>query len=342
MLLALLPSLALPRPLPSAALDARGPAGKRDSPVKLSGCPAGQRNARKDECAAAVKEVADALELPVRIGLKTVDEGRDGIVPSGCSYSRHSEQATFNRHKEGGSGSENYEPVCFAEPIADKSSSWCIVSHMRNRTSHHGHKALCVPGKAKDAVVKYAVKDDDDPIPEPDPIPCTDMPCDANGKALTEVTYSSSGGTFSETESETVRASTEKLTRKPPKAQEEQEAPKKAAKEQEAPKADDGHWHPEQANGAPYDEEVSRKKWEKEPRYADKNKDKTIQDGDEDEAAAAKEEEEVSKFDDGSWHPDGQEKVTLTLTLALTPTLTLTLTPTLTAWRRKFSASCTS
>ena len=44
------------------------------------------------------------------------------------------------------------------------------------------------------------------------------MPCDAKQK----LTYSSSGGTFSE--SETVRAASEKLTRKPPK---EQEAPKK-------------------------------------------------------------------------------------------------------------------
>ena len=309
MLLALVPSLGLPAPLASTALDARRPgvgalervrAGKRDSPVKFKGCPAGQRNARKDECAAAVKEVADALELPIRIGLKTVDEGRDGFVPSGCSYSRHSEQATFNRHKEGGSGSENYEAVCFAEPIADKSSSWCIVSHMRNRTTHHGHKAFCVQSKAKDAAVNYAAKDDDEPEPEEgeepacvDCIPCTDMPCDAKQK----LTYSSSGGTFSE--SETVRAASEKLTRKPPK---EQEAPKKAAKEQEAPKADDGQWHPEQSNGAPYDEEASRKKWEKEPRYADKNKDKTIQDGDE------KDVDDVSKFDDGSWHaPDEQE-----------------------------------
>ena len=299
MLLALVPSLGLPTPLASTALDARGPAGKRDSPVKFKGCPAGQRNARKDECAAAVKEVADALELPIRIGLKTVDEGRDGFVPSGCSYSRHSEQATFNRHKEGGSGSENYEAVCFAEPIADKSSSWCIVSHMRNRTSHHGHKAFCVQAKAKDAAVNYAAKDDEpeegeDPEPEePEQIPCTDMPCDGKQK----LTYSSSGGTFSE--SETVRAASEQLKRKPPK---EQEPVKAAAKEQEAPKADDGHWHPEQANGAPYDEEVSRKKWEKEPRYADKNKDKTIQDGDE------KDVDDVSKFDDGSWHaPDEQE-----------------------------------
>jgi len=38
-------------------------------------------------------------------------------------------------------------------------------------------------------------------------------------------------------------------------------------------------------------------------RYADKNKDKTIQDGDE------KDVDDVSKFDDGSWHaPDEQEE----------------------------------
>jgi hypothetical protein len=174
--------------------------------VKFTGCPAGQRNARKDECSAAVKEVANALELPVRIGLKVVDSGRDGLVPSGCSYSRHSEQATFNRKEEGGSGSQNYEPVCFAEPLADKSSSWCIVSHMKNRTTHHGHKAWCIPGAAKDVAVAAVVKDDD-------PIPCSDMPC-GNGSSKTPgVTYSSSGGTFSET----ARTSSEKLRKQPEK-----------------------------------------------------------------------------------------------------------------------------
>ena len=74
MLLALVPSLALPASRPSAALDARGPAGKRDSSAKFTGCPAGQRNARKDECSAAVKEVANALSK----SMSTAVRGRAG------------------------------------------------------------------------------------------------------------------------------------------------------------------------------------------------------------------------------------------------------------------------
>jgi hypothetical protein len=81
-------------------------------------CPDGQRNAREDECFAAIQEVAHALELPVRDGLEVVDEGVKGLVPSGCSYSRHSKLALFNKNPAGGSGSDNYELVCFAEAAA--------------------------------------------------------------------------------------------------------------------------------------------------------------------------------------------------------------------------------
>ena len=77
------------------------------APIGSSGratCPDGQRSAREDECVAAVQEVAHALQLSVRDGLKVVDEGAKGLVPSGCSYSRHSKQALFNKSPAGGSG----------------------------------------------------------------------------------------------------------------------------------------------------------------------------------------------------------------------------------------------
>ena len=55
------------------------------------------------------------MQLSVRDGLKVVDEGAKGLVPSGCSYSRHSKQALFNKNPAGGSGSDNYELACIAE-----------------------------------------------------------------------------------------------------------------------------------------------------------------------------------------------------------------------------------
>ena len=86
-------------------------------------CPDGQRNAREDECFAAIQEVAHALELLVHDGLGVVDEGATGLVPSGCSYSRHSKQALFNKNPAGGSGSSNYELVCFTEAEATAGAS---------------------------------------------------------------------------------------------------------------------------------------------------------------------------------------------------------------------------
>ena len=134
-MLLLIPSLALPTPRAPVSLDAHASVTKLD---RFTGCPDGQRNVGEDECSAAVKAVAQGLELPVRSGLKVVDVGVEGLVPSGCSYSRHSELAVFNR-KGGGGESQNYELVCFAEQLGEKSSAWCAVSHMKNRTTHHGH-----------------------------------------------------------------------------------------------------------------------------------------------------------------------------------------------------------
>ena len=136
MLLALASPLAVTSPRASASLAAResattppavnssrtlDPSLRLAPPAGSSGrvtCPDGQRNAREDECFAAIQEVANALELPVRDGLEVVDEGAKGLVPSGCSYSRHSKLALFNRNPAGGSGSDNYELACFAEAAA--------------------------------------------------------------------------------------------------------------------------------------------------------------------------------------------------------------------------------
>ena len=121
-------ALGLPAPLAvtphtsvsSAASSSRDldPRLRLAAPIGSSGratCPDGQRSAREDECVAAVQEVAHALQLSVRDGLKVVDEGAKGLVPSGCSYSRHSKQALFNKNPAGGSGSDNYELACIAE-----------------------------------------------------------------------------------------------------------------------------------------------------------------------------------------------------------------------------------
>ena len=76
-------------------------------------CPDGQRNAAESECLDAVHEVAQTLELPFR-GLRVVDEGADGVVPGGCSYSFASKRGVFNRNSAGRS-SPLYQLVCERE-----------------------------------------------------------------------------------------------------------------------------------------------------------------------------------------------------------------------------------
>ena len=58
-------------------------------------CSAGRRGAAEEECLAAVREAAsrDGLEVT---GLKSVNDGAEGLVPPGCSYSLHSMSAIFN------------------------------------------------------------------------------------------------------------------------------------------------------------------------------------------------------------------------------------------------------
>ena len=122
MLLAAAP--AVPAPGAPAALSSRGSATAptsgwaldpriAESPGQLSGCPNGQRNAAESECLAAVQEATHALGRPMR-GLKVVDEGADGVVPGGCSYSFASKRGVFNRNSAGRS-SPLYQLVCERE-----------------------------------------------------------------------------------------------------------------------------------------------------------------------------------------------------------------------------------
>ena len=80
---------------------------------QFTGCPDGQRNAAESECLAAVQEAAQALGLRLR-GIRVVDEGADGLVPGGCSYSHVSKRAMFNRNPAGRSSSL-YELVCIED-----------------------------------------------------------------------------------------------------------------------------------------------------------------------------------------------------------------------------------
>ena len=90
------------------------------TPGDFAGCPDGQRNAAEGECMAAVQEAAHGL--PIR-GLKVVDEGANGVVPGGCSYSRESKRALFNRNPAGRTSS-SYELVCIEDgPVASDAAT---------------------------------------------------------------------------------------------------------------------------------------------------------------------------------------------------------------------------
>ena len=63
-------------------------------------CSAGRRGAAEEECLAAVREAAsrDGLEVT---GFKSVNDGPEGLVPAGCSYSLHTMKAMFNTNAAG-------------------------------------------------------------------------------------------------------------------------------------------------------------------------------------------------------------------------------------------------
>eukprot|EP00964_Phaeocystis_antarctica_P037548 scaffold21453_cov77-Phaeocystis_antarctica.AAC.1 len=84
-----------------------------EEPGQFTGCPDGQRNADESECLAAAQEATAALGLAFEGHVvKVVDEGADGWVPSGCSYSRKNGlHAIFNRNPAG-RNRRSYPLVC--------------------------------------------------------------------------------------------------------------------------------------------------------------------------------------------------------------------------------------
>ena len=66
------------------------------------GCPGGQRTAAQHECMAAVLSVAfdEELELHSARALKIVNDGTEGAIPPGCSYSFTSKGAIFNSNED--------------------------------------------------------------------------------------------------------------------------------------------------------------------------------------------------------------------------------------------------
>merc|ERR1719353_680151 len=82
-----------------------------ETPGQFTGCPDGQRNAEESECLAAVQQAAQGLHVR---GIRVVDEGAEGVVPGGCSYSHASQRATFNTNPAGRSSSA-YQLVCIEE-----------------------------------------------------------------------------------------------------------------------------------------------------------------------------------------------------------------------------------
>lgn len=66
----------------------------------ILGCPQGQRNAVEEECYEVVKAAATKVDLEV-IDFKVVNDGPHTMVPAGCSYSKVSKMAIYNRNTEG-------------------------------------------------------------------------------------------------------------------------------------------------------------------------------------------------------------------------------------------------
>jgi hypothetical protein len=89
---------------------------------QITGCPAGHRNAKESECLDAVEEAALKIRHNMEVGhLKVVNEGSEGVVPYGCSYSRASKNALFNSNASGRSSSL-YELVCIEDHGTQESS----------------------------------------------------------------------------------------------------------------------------------------------------------------------------------------------------------------------------
>merc|ERR1711865_1148474 len=81
----------------------------------IRACPEGQRNAEEDECLAVLREVIGAAKV---VGFKVVDDGDGSGVPHGCSYSRKSSNALFNRNVGGASLDTMYPLACRSVPVS--------------------------------------------------------------------------------------------------------------------------------------------------------------------------------------------------------------------------------
>ena len=121
------PSVVLSSRTSGWALDPR----VAEFPGQFTGCPDGQHSAAESQCLAAVQEAAQGL--PVR-GLRVTNEGAEGVVPGGCSYSRVSRRAIFNRNPAG-RGSSLYELVCMEE---EAQSFTCIFDSGLNSATTPG------------------------------------------------------------------------------------------------------------------------------------------------------------------------------------------------------------
>ena len=93
-----------------------------ETPGQFTGCPDGQRNAEESECLAAVQEAARG-QLHVR-GIRVANEGAEGVIPFGCSYSLASQRAMFNSNPAG-RGSNLYKLVCIQQSL------WSFVQRLQ-------------------------------------------------------------------------------------------------------------------------------------------------------------------------------------------------------------------
>ena len=98
---------------PGWVLDARDPT----TVDEFTGCPAGQRNARQDECLGAVVEATRNASVEVHPHLLLTDSGAAGAIPYGCSYSHSSKRAMYNSNAAGPS-TPAYQLVCIADETA--------------------------------------------------------------------------------------------------------------------------------------------------------------------------------------------------------------------------------
>lgn len=81
-----------------------------EHPGQFTRCADGKRNAEEGECLAAVQQAAQAVGLEVT-GIRVVNVGEDGNVPTGCSYCGLDKHAYFNTNQDGRYGGF-YKLVC--------------------------------------------------------------------------------------------------------------------------------------------------------------------------------------------------------------------------------------